>query len=138
MHDVLAEQLRDALVSGSTSLRLANGPLAAPVLCRVVSMVMARAQAPMNRLEDAMVVCDTISAHAPAHSADGHLTFDLSTDRRRLQMRVSELSEHGAQGLVEAAAIPGVGNVLERLTDELRVEAAGESGWEELILAISF
>jgi len=125
-------------VSGSTSLRLANGPLAAPVLCRVVSMVMARAQAPMNRLEDAMLVCDTISAHAPAHAADGHLTLDLSTDRGRLEMRVTELSEHGARGLLQDAAIPGVGNVLERLTDELRVEPGDESGREELILAISF
>jgi hypothetical protein len=138
VHDVLAEQLSVARVTGSTSLRLANGPLAAPVLCRVVSMVMARAEAPMNRLEDAMLVCDAISAHAPAHSADGHLTFDLSTDRSRMEMRVSEFSTHGARGLLEDAAIPGVGNVLERLTDELRVESGGESHHEELILAISF
>ncbi len=41
-----------------TSLRLANGPLAAPVLCRVVSMVLARAEARLNRLDDAMLVCD--------------------------------------------------------------------------------
>lgn len=120
------------------SLRLSNGPLAGPVLCRVVSMVMARAQAPTNRLDDAMLVCDTISAHAPAHSADGHLTFDLSTERGRLEMRVSELSTDGARGLLRDAAIPGVGNVLECLTDELRVEADGERGREELVLAISF
>jgi hypothetical protein len=120
------------------SLRLSDGPLAGPVLCRVVSMVMARAQAPTNRLDDAMVVCDTISAHAPAHTADGHLTFDLSTERGRLEMRVRELSSDGARGLVRDALLPGVGNVLERLTDELRVEPDGESGSEELVLAISF
>jgi hypothetical protein len=120
------------------SLRLSNGPLAAPVLCRVVSMAMARAQAPMNRLDDAMLVCDAISAHAPAHAADGHLTFDLSTERGRLEMRVSELSSDGARGLLRDALLPGVGNVLECLTDELRVEPDGESGSEELVLAISF
>jgi hypothetical protein len=123
---------------GAASLRLANGPLAAPVLCRVVSMVMARADAPMNRLEDAMLVCDAISAHAHAHSADGHLSFTLNTDRNRLEMRVAEFSEDGARELLRDARIPGVGNVLERLTDELRVEPAGESGQEELVLAISF
>jgi hypothetical protein len=120
------------------SLRLATGPLAGPVLCRVVSMAMARAQAPMNRLDDAMLVCDTLSAHAPAHSADGHLTFGLSTERSRLQMRVSELSTDGARGLLKDAQLPGVGNVLERLTDELRVEPGGERGSEELVLALSF
>ncbi len=120
------------------SLRLANGPLAGPVLCRVVSMVMARAHAPMNRLDDAVLVCDTISAHAPAYSADGHLTFDLSAERGRLEMRVSELSTNGARGLLQGAAIPGVGNVLERLTDELRVEPCDEGDQEELVLAISF
>jgi hypothetical protein len=125
-------------VTSAASLRLANGPLAAPVLCRVVSMVMARAQAPTNRLDDAMLVCDTISAHAPAHSADGHLTFDLSTDRGQLEMRVGEFSTDGARGLLRDARLPGVGNVLERLTDELRVEPDGESGREELVLAISF
>lgn len=120
------------------SLRLSNGPLAGPVLCRVVSMVMARAHAPMNRLDDAMLVCDTISAHAADHSVDGHLTFDLNTERGRLELRVSELSTDGARGLLDDAAIPGVGNVLERLTDELRVEPCEEGGREELVLAISF
>jgi len=38
----------------SVSLRLANGPLAAPVLGRVISMMLARADCPMNRLDDAI------------------------------------------------------------------------------------
>jgi serine/threonine-protein kinase RsbW len=122
----------------AASLRLANGPLSAPVLCRVVSMVMARADAPMDRLEDAMLVCDAISAHAHAHSADGHLSFTLNTDRHRMEMRVAELSVDGARGLLRDAGIPGVGNVLERLTDELRVEPSAASGHEELVLAIRF
>ncbi len=123
--------------SAEALLRLSNGPLAAPVLCRVVSMVMARADAPMNRLEDAMLVCDAISAHAP-RSADGHLSFTLNADPHRLEMRVGEFSEDGARGLLRDAGIPGVGNVLERLTDELRVEPSAANGCEELLLSISF
>jgi hypothetical protein len=125
-------------VSSSTSLRLANGPLAAPVLCRVVSMVMARANCPMSRLEDAMLVCDAISAHAPAHSADGRLAYTLTADESRMELRVAELSERGAHGLLRDAGIPGVGNVLERVADEVRVEPSAGGGPEELVLAISF
>ena len=121
------------------SLRLANGPLAAPVLGRVVSMVLARADCPMNRLDDAMMLCDALSAHAPAHARDGHLAFTIETDGQGIEMRVGELAEQGATKLLADAAVPGVGNVLERLSDELRIEpsAAGEQR-EELILALRF
>lgn len=122
----------------TTSLRLANGPLAAPVLCRVVSMVMARANCPMNRLEDAMLVCDAISAHAPAYAADGHVSFTLCSEAHHVELRVAELSAEGARGLLRDAGIPGVGNVLERVTDEVRVEPSAGDGPEELVLTISF
>jgi hypothetical protein len=101
-------------------------------------MVMARANCPMNRLEDAMLACDAISAHAPAHSADGHVSFTLCTEERRVELRVAELSEEGARGLLKDAGIPGVGNVLERVADEVRVEPSAVGGAEELVLAISF
>ena len=49
----------------SASLRLAKGPLVGPVLCRVVSIVLARANCPMDRMDDAMLICDALSAHVP-------------------------------------------------------------------------
>jgi hypothetical protein len=123
----------------AVSLRLANGPLAAPVLCRVVSMVLARADCPMDRLDEALIVCDTLSAHAPAYSRDGHLTYTLATDKQGIELRVCELAAQGAGKLLADAAVPGVGNVLERLSDELQVEpsSAGDSR-EELVLKLRF
>ncbi len=130
---------QDPAAENSVSLRLANGPLAAPVLGRVISMMLARADCPMNRLDDAMMLCDALSAHAPAHARDGHLAFTIETDGQRIEMRVGELAEQGATKLLADAAVPGVGNVLERLSDELRIEpsAAGEQR-EELILELRF
>jgi hypothetical protein len=126
-------------VENSVSLRLANGPLAAPVLCRVVSMVLARADCPMDRLDDAMIVCDTLSAHAPAYSSDDHLTFTLATDKRGIELRVSELAAQGAGKLLADAAVPGVGNVLERLSDGLQIESSGADGsGEDLIVKLRF
>jgi hypothetical protein len=126
-------------VENSVSLRLANGPLAAPVLCRVVSMVLARADCPMDRLDDVLIVCDALSAHAPAYSRDGHLTYTLATDKRGIELRVSELAAQGAGKLLADATVPGVGNVLERLSDELQIEpSSAEDPREELILKLRF
>lgn len=122
----------------SVSLRLSTGPLVAPVLCRVVSMVLTRADCPMDRLDDALIVCDTLSAHAPAYAANGHLDFTVTTRDSGLELRVGALAEHGALQLVEDALVPGVGNVLERVTDELRLVPGREGEGEELVLEISF
>jgi serine/threonine-protein kinase RsbW len=119
-------------------LRLAAGPLAGPVLCRVISMVLARAHCPMDRLDDAMIVCDAISAHASSYARDGHLAFTVAARGRELTLRVAELADEGARKLVQDAIVPGLGNVLERMTDELRVEPSQDGLPEELVLALSF
>ena len=88
-----------------------------------------------------MILCDTLSAHAPAHARDDHLAFTMATDSQGIELRVGELAEQGAGGLLADAAVPGVGNVLERLSDELRIEpsctAAGHRR-EELVLTLRF
>jgi hypothetical protein len=121
----------------SASLRLATGPLVGPVLCRVVSMVLARANCPMDRLEDAMLLCDALGAHAPTYAADGHVAFVVSAGGGELELRVGELAERSAARLVEDAVLPGVGNVLERTADHVRIEPAAD-GAEELVLGLRF
>jgi hypothetical protein len=128
-----------AATTNSVTLRLANGPLSAPVLGRVISMVLARADCPMNRLDDAMILCDALSAHAPAHAHDSHIAYTMATDPQGLELRIGELCEQGASRLLADAAVPGVGNVLERLADELRVEPAAAGGvGEDLVLRLRF
>jgi hypothetical protein len=123
---------------GTASLRLANGPLVGPVLCRVVSMVLARANCPMDRLDDAMLICDALSAHAPDHSSNGHVSFALTAQAGGFELRVGELPPQGATELVHEAVLPGVGNVLERMTDSLRVERTADGSYEELVLELRF
>jgi hypothetical protein len=122
----------------SASLRLATGPLVGPVLCRVVSIVLARANCPMDRMDDAMLICDALSAHAPTHAADGHLAFAVSARGRQFELRVGDLAAQAAGRLVQDTMLPGVGSVLERMTDELRIEPAAEGTSEELVLGLSF
>jgi len=128
----------DGPYGSAASLRLANGPLVGPVLCRVVSMVLARANCPMNRLDDAMLICDALSAHAPGYASDGHLAFALSAHAGGFELRLGELPERSGTQLVRDAVLPGVGNVLERMTDELRVVPAADGRHEELVLELRF
>jgi serine/threonine-protein kinase RsbW len=128
----------DGSLANTASLRVSSGPLAGPVLTRLVSMVLARANCPIDRLDDAMLVCDTVSAHAPAHASDGRLAFTVATDAHGLELRVGGLAEQGARRLVQDAALPGVGNVLERVVDELGFEPGHDSPAEELVLQMCF
>jgi serine/threonine-protein kinase RsbW len=118
-------------------VRLANGPLTGPVLCRVVSMVLTRADWPMDRLDDAMLVCDALCAHAPAHATDGRLTFSVQAHDRAVELRVQELSAEGAAKLVRDATLPGVGNVLERIADSLSIEPGERGMGSQLVLVLT-
>ena len=123
---------------GPVSLRVVTGPLAAPVLNRVASMVLARAACPLDRLEDALILCDAVSAHAPPYVRDSHIDYTLTTNVGELELRVAELRTGGARKLIADARLPDVGNVIERYSVERRVEPATDRDGEELVLRIGF
>ena len=110
--------------TNEATVRVVNGPLVAPVLSRVVGMLAARAQCPVDRLDDALLVADAIAAHTQAHTADGHVTVRLAAGPDGILMSVSELGKGGAEGLLADASLPGVGNILERIADQVEVERA--------------
>jgi hypothetical protein len=128
---------QERAIGSVTRVRLANGPLTGPVLCRVVSMVLTRANWPVNRLDDAMLVCDALCAHAPAYASDGRLTFSVRASEHEVELRVLELAPDGAAGLVRDAMVLGVGNVLERIADRLSVELDEQGNGSQLVLVIS-
>ncbi|MEA2285997.1 MAG: hypothetical protein QOJ21_2040 [Solirubrobacteraceae bacterium] len=114
-----------------------KGPLVGPVLGRVVGMLAARAQCPIDRLDDAMLLTDAVAAHAPAHSPDEHVRVVVAADEGSLELRVSSLRGEGARELLDDAELPGVGNVFTRVADE--VDARGSAdGTGELVLRLRF
>ena len=90
-HTPAQDRRAEQPAANSVTLRVANGPLAAPVLGRVISMVLARTDCPMDRLDDAMILCDALSAHAPAHARDGHIDFTMATDERGIDRAFSSV-----------------------------------------------
>lgn len=115
---------------------IAQGSLVGAVLARVVGMLAARAQCPIDRLDDALLITDAVAAHAPRFSADDRVHVLVRTDESSLELVVGPLAKGGTAGLVADATLPGVGNVLERVADELDT-SPGEAG-EQLRIRLSF
>jgi anti-sigma regulatory factor (Ser/Thr protein kinase) len=63
-----------------------NGPLLGPVLSRVIGMLAARAQCPIDRLDDALLVADTIAAHSPDYALDGGVRVDLAASEGVIEL----------------------------------------------------
>ncbi len=122
----------------SAKLSVAVGPLTAPTVCRVISMIAARAGCPIDRLDDAMLICDAITAHASEHVLDGRLSMSVWTDADVLVLRVDPLAPGGARGIIAQEEVPGVGNVLERVASELRVLPSDDGRSEALEIELRF
>jgi hypothetical protein len=119
-----------------TTVSIASGPLVGPILRRVVGMLAARADLPLDRLDDAVLVADLIAARAPAHVLHGTVDVSFEPGPRTLLLRVGPLRPGGGNALVVDAAVPGVGNVIEQLADELSV--AGEGAEEFLNVRLAY
>ncbi len=128
---------RERAAGDVTRIRLSSGALLEPVLWRVVSMTLARADWPMDRLDDALLVCDALCAHAPAYASDGCLSFSVRADAREAELRVLELTEEGALALVEDPTLPVVGNVLERVAERVSVEPDERGEGAQLVIVLS-
>jgi len=118
-------------------VRLANGPLMGPVLCRVVSMVLARADWAVDRLDDALLVCDALCAHAPTYATDGRLAFSVQANEHEAELRVGDLTGDGAAGLIQDAMLPMVGNLLERIADRVSIEPDERGDGSQLVLVLN-
>jgi prepilin-type processing-associated H-X9-DG protein len=110
----------------ATMLTVRAAELVAPVLARVVGALAARRDVTIDRLSDAVLLTDAISADAPAAFADGHVRIDLRDEDGAIDLRVGPLEQGAGERLRKGLDIPSVGS-LEKLADELRVEDSGSS-----------
>jgi len=126
-----------ASATNEASVSIRKGPLVGPVLGRVVGMLAARAQCPIDRLDDAMLLTDAVAAHAPTHTTEGHVQVVVAANETGIELRVGALARGGADSLLADAELPGVGNVFTRVADEVVARSAGD-GAGELVLRLRF
>jgi serine/threonine-protein kinase RsbW len=118
-----------------TRVTIANGPLVGPVLSRVVGIHASRAELPVDRLNDAVLIADAVAARAPAYAVGDRLPASVQSSGGRLELRVGPLRAGGGQRVLEGAALPALGGVIERLADTVRVRE-GAGGDEYLVIRI--
>jgi serine/threonine-protein kinase RsbW len=125
-------------VSGTdapTHISITAGPLVGPVLRRVVGMVAARADMPLDRLDDAVLIADIVAERVPAYSSGGRVEVELSAGHRELTLRVGPVRPGDGAAVVEGAAVPGVGNVIEQLADSIEVDSGADADFLVVRLA---
>jgi predicted hotdog family 3-hydroxylacyl-ACP dehydratase len=120
--------------SNEATMLVRNGPLLGPVLTRVIGMLAARAQCPIDRLDDALLVADTVAAHSPDHAQNGTVRVGLAAGAGALELTIGQLDPQGAQAILKDADLPGVGNVLERVADAVEIRSDGQ----ELYIRLGF
>lgn len=121
-------------VPEDTEVRVGPPELVGPVMSRVLGALIARQEIGVDRLSDAMLLSDAISARAPEGFTDGHVALSVSDRSGGVVMRVGPMIEGAAERVRESLELPQVGS-LESLADELKVEREEEG--EYLVVAIS-
>jgi hypothetical protein len=114
----------------------------APVLGRLAAMLASRADFSLERLSDAVLVTDAISAHVSSYITRRHVSIAFEDGDGMLNLRVGPLLQGGAQGLLQTMELPGLDRSLEQLADEVDVERGSEdveesAGDEYLVLRLT-
>jgi len=119
----------------ATAMRVGPPELVGPILSRALGAVASRHEISIDRLSDAMLLSDAISARAPEGFTDGHVSLSLADRPEGVQLRVGPMKSGAAEQLRQSLDLPEVGGTLATLADELRVEQ-GEEG-DFLIVGIA-
>jgi anti-sigma regulatory factor (Ser/Thr protein kinase) len=120
-------------VPTETEVRVGPPEVVQPILGRVVSAIAARHEITVDRLSDALLLSDAISAAAPEGFVDGHVELSIADRDRGVELRVGPMTDGGAERVRRSLHVPAVGS-LEALADELRVEQGAEG--EYLVVEI--
>jgi serine/threonine-protein kinase RsbW len=123
----------------AAGLMIQPGPLVASVASRVTAILAARADFPLDRLADAVLVSDAISAHASDYISGSDVGLVIEDGDGTLDFRVGPLHEGGGKSLLQQMEVPGLGHSLERLVDEVKVERGdGVPGTAESVADAEF
>ena len=123
----------------AAGLLIQPGPLVASVASRVTAILAARADFPLDRLADAVLVSDAIAAHASDYISGTDVGIVIEDGDGTLDFRVGPLHEGGGEALLRQMEVPGLGQSLERLVDEVKVErGAGVPGTADSVADAEF
>ncbi|HEX8753657.1 MAG TPA: ATP-binding protein [Solirubrobacterales bacterium] len=119
----------------ATELEFGPPELVGPILGRALAALAARHEIAVDRISDAMLLSDAISAGAPQAFTDGHVKMSIADRPAGVELRIGPMTNGGAERLRESLTLPDEQGSLEALADELRVEDGDEG--EFLVVGIA-
>lgn len=122
-------------VPEATEMTVGPPELVGPVLSRALTALAARHEITVDRISDAMLLSDAISAAAPRGFADGHVRLSIADRPEGVELKIGPMTAGGAERLREGLALPDLGGSLETLADEVRTESDGDGDY--LVVAIA-
>jgi hypothetical protein len=102
------------------------GPSMAPVLGRVISLLASRSDFPLDRLSDAVLVTDSISAFIDPYIPGSHALLAFQDGNGIIDVWVGPLVNGGAEELLGTMDLPGLDRSLRDLADEVKVERVSD------------
>jgi serine/threonine-protein kinase RsbW len=111
----------------SSLVAIEAGEFAGAVVSRVIASLAARADLSVDRMADAVLLGDAISAGAPAGFESGRLRLTLDDGGDAIDVRIGPLEPGAGERLLSGMELPGIGASLQKLADEVGVERDGDS-----------
>jgi anti-sigma regulatory factor (Ser/Thr protein kinase) len=118
----------DASVPEATELRVGTPEILGPVLSRALTALAARHEITVDRISDAMLLADAISAAAP-RGFDGQVQLSIADRPEGVELKVGPMRSGAAESLRESLSLPDLGGSLETLADEVRTERDGDGDY---------
>jgi serine/threonine-protein kinase RsbW len=124
IHELPTEGADAPTPPGELLIGVSAGPLAAPVLGRVIAMLAARADFSLEGISEAQLVTDSLAANVPRVLIGGRIQLGIDSPPSELLVRVGPLAQGGASKIMDASALAELPPVLERLTKDHRIESS--------------
>jgi serine/threonine-protein kinase RsbW len=102
----------------AASVTIAPARLARHLLPRLLGVLAAKADFSTDRLSDVHILADALAAYAPGALDVDRLTLVATVAPRSLELTLGPLAPARADQLLRDSEIPGLGSVIERLTDD--------------------
>lgn len=122
-------------VPKGTVISLPGGDVVAPVVARVLAVIAARSNLPVDQLSDTMLLGDALAAQAPEGFRGQALRMVIEDGDATIDVKLGPLVNGGSREIRRSLELPEIGGSLEKLAEEVTVEK-GDDG-EYLTLRVA-
>lgn len=97
------------------------------ILRRLVAVVAAQRDMTTERVMEGLLLAELVARNSLRYLIGDRVSVHIDLVDQGFELRVGPLEHGGAQAVIDDSEVPVVGSVLERLADDVRVDAGEES-----------